>query len=465
MEWLHIVFVVLGIGLMLVLNMRFKINAMLALLLGALLIGMMELLSVTVGWLPAPPPESALTPGSLLKTIQTGFGSTLGSLAIIVVFGAVIGKLMVDSGAANQIAETMIERLGVRNVKIAMVLAGTVFGLAMFYEVAFIIMAPLIVAVAHEAKVPFMKIAIPAIAATTTAHSLFVPQPGPVALADAYGADIGMAYVWGVVVAIPTIAFTGWVLPRFLGNLDYPTPSIMQPDEEVAKEDRPSFGISLLVPLIPAIIMISATIANIWLVKGTTAYEWVNFVGSPIIAISLALLAAMFFFGTRRSRDMDWVMNVFGQAVKAIAMVVLIIGAGGALKQIIIDTGIGDYIGSLMNGSSLNPYVMAWLITVLIRLATGQGVVSAMTAAGIIGSAVMDPATGTMMAGVSPELLMLATAAGSNTLTHINDASFWLFKGYFDLSVKDTLKTWGLLELSNSIVGLGMVLLLSLFVG
>ena len=163
----------------------------------------------------------------------------------------------------------------------------------------------------------------------------------------------------------------------------------------------------------------------------------------------------MFLFGTRRSRDMDWVMNVFGQAVKAIAMVVLIIGAGGALKQIIIDTGIGDYIGSLMNGSSLNPYVMAWLITVLIRLATGQGVVSAM----------MDPATGTMMAGVSPELLMLATAAGSNTLTHINDASFWLFKGYFDLSVKDTLKTWGLLELCNSIVGLAVVLLLSLFVG
>ena len=163
----------------------------------------------------------------------------------------------------------------------------------------------------------------------------------------------------------------------------------------------------------------------------------------------------MFLFGTRRSRDMDWVMNVFGQAVKAIAMVVLIIGAGGALKQIIIDTGIGDYIGSLMNASSLNPYVMAWLITVLIRLATGQGVVSAM----------MDPATGTMMAGVSPELLMLATAAGSNTLTHINDASFWLFKGYFDLSVKDTLKTWGLLELCNSIVGLAVVLLLSLFVG
>lgn len=152
LEWLNIVFVVFGIALMLLLNMRFKMNAMLALLLGALLIGLLELLGMNLGWLPQP--EEALSLGSLLKTIQTGFGSTLGSLAIIVVFGAVIGKLMVDSGAANQIAETLIEKLGVRNVKIAMVLAGTVFGLAMFYEVAFIIMAPLIVAVAHEAKMP-----------------------------------------------------------------------------------------------------------------------------------------------------------------------------------------------------------------------------------------------------------------------------------------------------------------------
>ena len=155
-------------------------------------------------------------------------------------------------------------------------------------------------------------------------------------------------------------------------------------------------------------------------------------------------------------------MDQVERAVKGIAMVVLIIGAGGALKQIVIDTGIGDFIGQLMNGNNANPYLMAWLITVLIRLATGQGVVSAMTAAGIIGAAVMPG--GEMIPGVSAELLVLATAAGSNTLTHVNDASFWLFKGYFDLSVKDTLKTWGMLELSCSIIGLVTVLALSLVV-
>ncbi|MFD1506786.1 gluconate permease GntP [Georgenia yuyongxinii] len=463
MEWVHILFVVLGIALMLFLNIKFNVNAMLALLLATLFIGFLEMGGIALGWLPTP--EGGLNPAVILETIQTGFGSTLGSLAIIVVFGAVIGKLMVDSGAANQIAETLIARFGIRFVKIAMVIAGSVFGLAMFYEVAFIIMAPLIVAVAHEAKMPFMKIAIPAVAATTTAHSLFVPQPGPVALVEAYNADTGMVYIYGILVAIPTIAVTGWVLPRLLGNLDYPVPKLLQAENEVPVSMRPSFGISMLVPLIPAIIMIGATIANAFLVEGTTVHMWVNFVGSPIVAISLAMIAAFYFFGTARRRSFEWVMDSFGGAVKAIAMVVLIIGAGGALKQMIIATGIGDYIGTLMSGSSANPYIMAWLITVLIRLATGQGVVSAMTAAGIIGSAVIDPATGQMVAGVDPALLVLATAAGSNTLTHVNDASFWLFKGYFDLSVKDTLKTWGLLELCNSLVGLGVVLLLSLFVG
>ena len=461
MEWLHIVWVVGGIALMLFLNMKYKLNAMLALLLAALLIGIAELVSVEAGWIDGEP----FTLGSLLETISTGFGGTLGSLAIIVVFGAVIGKLMVDSGAADQIASTLIDRLGLRWVKISLVLTGTVFGLAMFYEVAFIVLAPLIIAVAHQAKMPFMKLGIPAVAATTTAHSLFVPQPGPVALVDAYGADTGMTYIYGIPIAIVTVAVTGWVLPRFLGNLDYATPAIMRSSEEVPMEERPSFALSILVPLIPALIMMAATLANVWLVEETWAYDIVNFIGSSPVAITIAMVAAFVLFGTRRGKDAGWVMGRFEEAVKSIAVVVLIIGAGGALKEVIIDTGIGDFIGGLMTGVDANPYVMAWLITVLIRLATGQGVVSAMTAAGIIAAAVMDPTTGELAAGLDPALLVMATAVGSNTLTHVNDASFWLFKGYFDLSVKDTLKTWGLFQLCNSLVGLGMVLLLSLFVG
>ena len=454
MEWLHILWVVLGIGLMLLLNIKWNINAMLALLLAALLIGFLE----------------GSSPLDLLDTILNGFGSTLGSLAIIVVFGAVIGKLMVESGAAHQIAKTLIDKFGVRFVKFAMVIVGAVFGLAIFYEVAFIILAPLLISVAIEAKIPFLKLAIPAVAAATTTHSLFPPQPGPVALVDAYGADTGMVYILAIVVAIVTIAVTGWVLPKFLGNLDRPIPKLLQAEKPVDEAEMPSFAIALFVPLIPAIILISATIANIWLTEGTVAHEWVNFIGSSPVAVTIAMIGAFYFYGIRPKRGLRptrgiaWAMSGFDDAVKGIAMVVMIIGAGGALKQVIIDSGIGDYIGSLMTASSVSPYIMAWLITVLIRLATGQGVVSAITAAGIIAAALMDPATGALV-GVNPALLVIATATGSNTLTHVNDASFWLFKGYFDLSVKDTLKTWGLLQLCNSLVGLAVVMLLSLFIG
>nr|WP_269208161.1 gluconate:H+ symporter [Corynebacterium glucuronolyticum] len=291
--------VVLGIALMLMLNMKFKVNAMVSLLIAALTIGFLE----------------RMRPAELLETIQTGFGSTLGSLAIIVVFGAVIGKLMVDSGAATRLADTLIEKFGVGKVKVAMVIVGLVFGLAMFYEVAFIILAPLIIAVAVEAKVPFLNIAIPAVAATITAHSLFPPQPGPVALVDAYGADTGMVYIYALIVAIPTVIITGWVLPRFLGDLDRPVPKLMRPDEDIPADQRPSFALSLFVPLIPAIVMISATITKAFISEDSAAYEWVSFIGSSIPAMAIALIAAIYFFGIKQGRSMEWTMGVFESAV------------------------------------------------------------------------------------------------------------------------------------------------------
>ncbi|OTQ60038.1 gluconate permease GntP [Gilliamella sp. A7] len=445
MEFLNILWVILGIGLMLLLNIRFKINSMIALLAAAIFVGLMAKMDLL----------------NILKTIKTGFGGTLGELAIIVVFGAVIGKLMVDSGAAHQIAQTLLRRLGIKYVKLAIIIMGLIFGLAMFYEAAFIILAPLVIALAYEAKIPFLKLAIPGVAAATTAHSLFPPQPGPVALVNAYGADMGMVYIYGLIVAIPSVIFAGLILPKFLGNLERPIPQFLQSEDPIDENNLPSFFTSITIPLIPAYIMIATTVANIWLEKGTTLYSIFNFLGSSQIAMFIAMITAFIFFGKKLNHSMEWVMHSFDNAVKGIAMVVLIIGAGGALKQIIIDTGIGDNIGQLMSTGGVSPYIMAWLITVLIRLATGQGVVSAMTAAGIIGAAVIDPSTG-VMHDVNPALLVLATAAGSNTLTHINDASFWLFKGYFDLSIKDTLKTWGLLELVNSIVGLIVVLIISL---
>ncbi|MDE1536422.1 gluconate:H+ symporter [Actinotignum sp. GS-2025c] len=446
-----IVWLLVGIALMLVLNIVFKVNSMLALLLAAVVVALCN----------------GMGPMETLKTVTTGFGSTLGSLAIIVVFGAVIGRLMVDSGASHVLASGLIRRFGLRFVRIAVIIIGLIFGLAMFYEVAFLMIAPLVISIAQEAKVPWLRLAIPAVCATTVAHSIFPPQPGPVALIDQYHADAGMVYLLGIPMAILWVIVGGVLLPKVLGNLERPVPKFMSGDEndKEAAVNPPSFFVSLIVPLSPAIIMISVTIANIWVDKESMLGQWLNFFGSSPVAMSVALVLAMLLFGIQRGHKGEWVMDKFNKAVSIIAGVVMIIGAGGAFKQVVIDSGIGDYIGGFMSAGAVSPYIMAWFITVLIRLATGQGVVSAMTAASIIGAAVMDPATGVMQAGVDPTLLVLATAAGSNFMTHINDASFWLFKEYFDLSIKDTLKTWGGLLASGSLVSLAYVMCLSPFFG
>ncbi|WP_196906605.1 SLC13 family permease [Candidatus Symbiopectobacterium sp. 'North America'] len=393
MEALPIIWVALGVVLLLILNMKFKINGMLALLLAAMFVGVCE-------WLPLE---------AIGKSIENGVGSTLGHLALIILFGAILGKLMVDSGAAQRVSSTLLKRFGPQKVQWAILVIGLIFGLAMFYEVAFLILAPLVISIAREAKIPFLKLGITMVAAATTAHSLFPPQLGPTALVTAFHADMGMVYIYGIIVAVPTVICSGILLPKLLGNLDRPIPELLESQKVFSDDEMPSFAISL------------------------------------------------FAFDVNRGRSMSDVMKSYTVAIEKVAMVVFIIGAGGAFKQIIMDTGVGDYIADMMRHSSVSPLIMAWFITVLLRLATGAGTVSAITAAGIVGPMIT-------IFNVNRALMVLATASGSNTLTHVNDAAFWLFKEYFGLSIKDTFKTWGLLELANSVVGLLIVLLLSLVV-
>ena len=441
LDYLPIIWVVLGVALLLYLNIVVKLNSVLALLIVAILVGVLNGLSLA----------------EVVVSVKTGFGGTLGSLAIIIGMGAVLGKLMVDSGAAQRVAATLLNKFGVKNVEWAILIVGAIFGVSVFYEVAFIILAPLVISIAVEAKMPYLRLGMTMVAAATMAHSIFPPQPGPTALVDAYGADMGMVYILGLVVAIPAIIAAGIVLPRMLKNLDLPVPPLLKKSEELELDETPGFMISLIIPLLPAIIITAATIFNIFFDKESSFGQFINFLGSAEISMILAVLIAIYAFGIRRGRTMKEVMGSFSGAIEGIAMVVFIVGSGGAFKQIILDTGIGDFIAGLMQNTSVSPLIMAWLITAIIRIATGTGVVSAITAAGIVG-----PLIHTF--DVNPVLMVLATAAGSNTITHVNDASFWLFKEYFNLSIKDTFKTWGLLLFTTSIVGLGVVLLLSLFI-
>ncbi|WP_036745694.1 gluconate:H+ symporter [Paenibacillus sp. UNC451MF] len=440
-EALPLVWIALGVVLMLVLNITFKLNSVLALL----------IVSVIVGILEGEPLDK------LVLSIQNGFGGTLGSLALIIGFGVVIGKLMVDSGAAQRVATTILNKFGKQNVQWAIMLSGLIFGVSMFYEVAFVILAPLVVSIAIEAEVAFLPLGMTMVAAATTAHSLFPPQPGPTALVAAYHADMGMVYIYGIIVAIPTIICSGIILPKLLKNLDKPAPPMLQKPKVFTEQEMPSFGISLFVPLIPAIIITAATILKLVMDPKSEAFIIINFLGSAVISMFIAVIVGIFAFGLNRGKKMPEIMTSFADAIASVAMIIFIIGSGGAFKQVISDSGVGNYIAALMQNSVISPFIMAWIITVILRLATGAGTVSAITAAGIVG-----PLIPTFH--VDPALMVLATASASNTITHVNDAAFWLFKEYFNLSIKDTFKTWGLLELTNSVVGLIIVLILSLFI-
>lgn len=439
-EHLPLISLVIGVALLLFLNIKLKINSILALIFSAIVVGFIN----------------GMKPVAILETIKEGLGLTLGSLALIIGFGAVLGKLMVDSGAAQRIASTLINKFGAKHVQWALIIVGAVFGISVFYEVAFMILAPLVISIAVEAKTSFMKLAITMVAATTLSHSIFPPQAGPTALVDAYNADMGMVYILGIIVFIPSVFMAGIVLPKFMKNMDYPVPPLLKKNKVFSESEMPSFGMSLFIPLIPAILISISTILSLFITEDTLLHETVTFLGSAEISLIIAILTAIVIFGLRKGKNMDDMMKTFESGLKGVATIIFIVGAGGAFKEVILEANVGNYIADIMKDTNISPLIMAWLITALIRIATGQGVVSAITAAGIVG-----PLIPTF--NVSPVLMVLATAVGSNTITHVNDASFWLFKEYFNISIKDTFKTWGVLLLTTSITGLIVVLILDLF--
>lgn len=440
---LPVVSVIIAIALLLFLTVKVKMHSMVALLLIAVFVAFMEGMDTV----------------TLVKTITKGAGSTLGGVGLIIVLGAALGQLMTDCGASKKIADTIVKHCGVRTLKWGVLAVGVVFGISMFFEVAFMVVVPLVISIAREAKIPYMFLIIPVLAAVAQAHSIFPPQPGPVALVDAFGADSGMVYLLGLVVVIPSIIAAGIILPKFLKGLDtLEAPRLGNINEEVTGQYKlPSFFICLLIPLVPAIFMIGHTVVANFVAKGTPVYTVLEFLGSPVISLFVAVLIAMWIFGVRAGRTIAETSDTITSSIKGISTVVMIIAAGGVFKQVIVDAGVGQHIAAAVTGLSISPLILAFFITVVIRWATGQGAVSAITAAGIV--APLIP-----VFNVDPTLLMLATAAGSNTITMPNDAAFWMMKETFNLTMGQTFKTWGLLELINSVVGLAVVLILSLFI-
>ncbi len=387
-----------------------------------------------------------------VDAIQTGIGSTLGSLVIILGFGAMLGKLVAESGAANTITNFLVAKFGLKHVQMALIVTGFIVGIPMFYTVGFVILVPLVIAIASNTKLPLLYVGLPMLASLSVTHGFLPPHPAPTAIAEMYNADLGLTLIYGIICGIPAILGAKILLSKTMKRI--------QPDylkEYVAETDDrykiPSVKTALMVALLPVLLIGGSSILRIIIGESVL----VEILGNPSIAMLLSVLAAVYFLGIRTGRKMNDIAKTLTSAVSGVAVVLLIISGAGALKQIMVDTEISDALGMALSDIGMPPLIMAYVIASLIRVSLGSA-----TVAGLTAGTIMAPLIGPT--GVSPELLVLATGAGSITFSHINDGGFWLFKEYFNVSIKETLLSWTLMETSLSFIGLLCILLLDLIV-
>ena len=394
---------------------------------------------------------------ALVSSVEKGIGNTLGFLVMILGLGAMLGKLVAESGAAQQITNGLIRIFGVKNTKAAVMLTGFIVGVTMFYSVGFVILVPLVFTVASATGLSLIGVGLPMLAALSVTHGFLPPHPAPSALSVMFDADIGKTLLYGIILAIPAILISGPLLTRFLPKVEAKPLKEFMASKTFDVSELPSLTNSLLTALLPVLLIGFATIISSFLNVNSTLYDLVNFIGNPVIALLLTLLIGTYTLGVARGKSMDDIMKIYATAASGITMVLLIISGAGALKQILIDSGVSQYIGGLLQITSLSPLLIGWIIATLIRFSVGSATVAGLTTAGIVLPLVQTT-------DVSPELMVLAIGSGSLMLSHVNDSGFWLFKEYFNLSLKETLSTWTVMETSIGISGLLGVLFLNQFI-
>jgi GntP family gluconate:H+ symporter len=411
--------VVTVIGLIILIT-KFKIHPFIALTIAAAFLGL----------------TSGMPINTIIKAFQDGFGGVLGFVGIILALGTMLGKMMAESGGADQIAQTLIRAFGKDKVQWAMMFAAFLVGIPLFFEIGFVLLIPLVFIVARRTGVSIIKIGIPLLAGLSAVHGLVPPHPGPLLAIGVFGADIGKTILYGLIVALPTAIIAGPIFGTFIAKH---IPG--HPNQEL-----------------PVFLMLLKTFADVALPDGNFFRIWMDMIGHPISALLLALLLSLYTFGYKQGIGSNQMLKWLDASLAPTAAIILIIGAGGGFKQMLVTSGVGDVIGHMAVSAQISPILLAWLVAAVIRIATGSATVATITGAGIV-----VPVVG-MIPGVNRELLVLATGAGSLILSHVNDAGFWLVKQYFNMTVAETFKTWTAMETILSVVGLGFILLLSLFV-
>lgn len=446
-----ILFVVAGVAALLFLIVRCKVNAFVSLVFVSFVV------ALALG-IPA---------DKIVKSIETGIGGTLGHIALIFGLGVMLGRLIADAGGAQRIAVTLIDKFGEKNVQWAVLVSSFIIGIALFFEVGVVLLIPIVLTMARQMKIPVMTLGVPMVAALITAHGFLPPHPGPTVVAGEYHADIGKVLVFGIAIAIPSVLLAGPVFTvlskRIVPSGFQKIASIDPVDGPSLRDlnDTPAFGISVLTAMLPVIMMsVAAVVAIVRSSLGLSdnlAFTVIRFIGDASISMLVSLLFAVYTMGIKRHKSIDAIMGSCSGAVRDIAMMLLIIGGGGALKQVFIDGGVGTYLAHLFAGSSASPLLFAWSVAAILRIALGSATVAAISTVGLV-----LPMLATQHVDLA--LVTLATGAGSATFSHVNDAGFWMVKESFGLTVKETFGTWSLLCTIVSVVGLVGVLVLERFV-
>ncbi len=430
-----------GVCLLLLLIIVFRLNAFIALIIVALGVGVAQ---------GAPVNE-------VIASITKGVGSTLSTLALILGLGAMLGGLIAESGAAQVITERISSRFGEKYLPWALILTGFIVGIPMFYTVGFVMLIPIIFTIAASSGLPLVYVGIPMVAALSVTHGFLPPHPAPTAIAVVYDADIGKVLLYGLVLAVPTIILAGPVFAKTLRNFKSTPPEHLFEAKRLSPNELPGFDTAVLTALTPVFFMGLGAIGKLQFEEDTIIYNWCSFLGNPVIAMLIAVLIAIYTLGLAQGQKMKAINDTMLTSVKSTAMILLIIAGGGAFKQVLVDSGISEYIVTTFEGTQMSPLLLAWLIAAALRIALGSATVAALTAAGIAA-----PLIGST--DVNAELLVLATGAGSLTFSQVNDTGFWLFKEYFNLTIGQTFRTWTFMETIVSIVGLVGCLVFDWFV-
>jgi len=391
---------------------------------------------------------------AVFQSIESGIGSTLGTMALVLGFGAMFGKLVEESGAAQRITQVMIRSFGTKYIQWAVMLTGLIVGIPLFYNAGFVILVPLIFSIAASARLPLLYVGIPMAASLSVTHGFLPPHPGPTAIAAVFHADIGKTLLYGFVVSIPAIILAGPIFSKTLRKLNVAIPREFDAPKQLSEREMPSAVLSITIALLPVVMIATSTLLGYWL---EPKLGLLKFFGEPMVALLFAVLIASYFLAIRRGRRMTEVATLLTQSISGIAMIMLIIAGGGAFKQVLVDGGVSTYVSTLSSELFLSPLFLGWLIAALVRVSVGSATVAALTAAGIVAPLTTQP-------GVNPELMVLAVGAGSLMFSHVNDTGFWMFKEYFNLTLRQTFQSWSLMETVVSVSGLIGVLVLNSFI-